>query len=125
MFDFKSFKNFFIFNSVLSSFSFLNYFLTSNHHYDFFYVLCANLIRYYGIIDLIEYSTKNKPFILNDKKRFIPYPSYPNEFDLYLISTTAIESITFIIIKYLFYHDDRNIDLFYDFLTFIPISFLY
>ena len=114
----NSIKNFCVFNSILSTISLFMYYSS------FSYIFSSHLLRNYSLIELIEYSTKNNEYI-DEEKRIIPKQTTFLEFDKFVFSTTALETLTLLFIKYFFYSNNLDINIFYDFLTFIPISFMY
>jgi len=71
---------------------------------------------------MVDYSLKNKEFI-DSNKRSKPVESYYKEFDVYVISSTFIETITSLIVKNFIIENETNI--FYDLVYFIPVSLLY
>jgi sterol desaturase/sphingolipid hydroxylase (fatty acid hydroxylase superfamily) len=88
------------------------------------FVWSVFLIRNYGLLKLIEYGTKDKPFI-SDQPFIIPREEYTNEFHANVLTTTAVESVTHIMIKSTLFTSILADSIGLDLLYFVPISFLF
>jgi sterol desaturase/sphingolipid hydroxylase (fatty acid hydroxylase superfamily) len=75
-------------------------------------------------LKLIEYGTKNKPMISNDPLD-VPQEEYINEFHINVLTSTAVESITHVIIKSTLFASRSSYSSRLDLLYFIPISFFF
>ena len=118
MISLNSIKNFIFINFVLIFIGLVQYILGDTFLAYFSFLL----IRNYGFIDIIEYVT-NENRLINLEQ---PKETYIYEFDFYVISSTLMETILHIFIKYVFYHRHNNeINLIYDLFSFIIISFFF
>jgi sterol desaturase/sphingolipid hydroxylase (fatty acid hydroxylase superfamily) len=127
-------KNFLIINSFLLFLGFGEYFFISSFYKinnsvnnslnNFFIIYFIFIIRNYSLLQFIKYGTKNKVSINNEISK-MPLEEYKYEFDLNVLSTTAIETMThlFIKIRVVEFNSSRNI--FYELIYFIPISFFF
>lgn len=133
--SFNSCKNYILVNGFLillgiNQYNFIMYYTRNNHHniINFCIILFIFITRNISILNFIEKGTNHKPLITNDISK-LPKETYKNEFNLYFLSTTVIESITHIIIKTNFFNnlnDNLNDNLIIiDLLYFIPISFIF
>ena len=131
-FSFPSLQNFFTVNTILSCLGIFQYtvscYYETNYTINMLLTLGAFISRNYLLMNLIEYGTKNKKDIskyYTPRKR--PVEDYKYEFHANLITTTSIECITHIFIKNVIIkvrqHDTTN--LYYDFYSFVPLSFLF
>ena len=118
MISLNSIKNFVIVNTSLFVVSTIDYLFSSN---DLTTSFPITLARNYLFLNIIDYLTKDKPYI-NKKKRKIILQKYATEFNIYLCSSSAIETITNLFLIKQFTNDHNNlIGLIY----FIPISFMF
>jgi len=121
----NSFKNFIFVNGFLLSLGYFHYefiqHFAKNTAYDFFIYFFIFTIRNYSLLNFIEFGTQNKPKISNNIVD-LPKEEYKYEFHYNIASTTAVESITHIIIK-----NNINVsqNLCVDLLYFIPVSFFF
>ncbi len=133
--SFNSCKNYFLINGFLIILGLKQYnciiYLTKHNYNDFInfcIILFIFIIRNTAILNFIKNGTSNKPLIANDISK-LPKESYKNEFKIYFLSTTVLESVTHIVIKNNFYNNlinELNNDLIMrDLLYFIPISFIF
>ena len=124
--SYKSVKNFVIINGFIFFIGIAqhNILLYKQYNYivDFFLILFIFLIRNYSVMKFIDYGVSNKPGINNDIIQ-IPKEEFKYEFHYYVLTTTAIESITHIFIKNNYIYIDR--DFYQDIILFIPISFIF
>lgn len=121
MISINSLKNFAIINSTIFLLAFIQYFC-SLYHITPIELFVLFVIRNYTLIRFIEYSTKDKPKI-NNNQLLMPTERYEYEFDIHVFTTTAVETMTHILIKKTFVFSDVN--GFYSIVTFIPMSFLF
>ena len=121
MFSLKSIKNFIYINTVLISLSLFEYFLslpTYNNYINFSLIIMRN----YFLIDLLDNSLVNKDWI-DKKNRQKPIEYFYHEFDLYVLSSSLIETLSFNVInKYCLSNSSITM---YDFIYFIPTSFVF
>lgn len=124
-----SLNNFFIVNTVLitlgvSQYNLITYlnFTYSNDILNFIGVLFIFVIRNYLVLYFIEFGTNHKELILKGVDNNLK-EDYKYEFTYNFIRTTAIESITHIVIKNNMYYVDNGIVI--DLLYFIPQSFIF
>jgi Delta7-sterol 5-desaturase len=124
--SFNSLKNYILVNSFLfllglSQHNLIIKYTTNNYINDTLFILFTFISRNILIYNFITYGTQNKELISNNEIS-LPEEDYKNEFLYYFLSTTAIETITHIIIKNnFFYIKFINSNLIY----FIPISFIF
>lgn len=89
---------------------------------NFCFILFIFMLRNYAILSFIEFGIRNKPLISNDS----PKEDFDHEFKRYFVSTTAVETVTHIVIKNHFFNNMIHRQIFYtDLLYFIPNSFLF
>ena len=130
MISFKSIQNFIIVNSLMVATSLFHFTFTlpsDNLAYDLLNQFALSLFKNYVIIDFIEYRTTNKNKIMYEKREMIeniPKERFYKEFDLFVISTTIVDSITHVIIKKYFLNDFTSLNL-YDLVEFVFISFAF
>jgi sterol desaturase/sphingolipid hydroxylase (fatty acid hydroxylase superfamily) len=88
-------------------------------------VFLAFITRNYLLLHFIKYGTHNKPAINNDMTS-LPKEDYPYEFHLHVASTTAVETITHILIKdYIMIDLVVSNTIYYEVFYFVPISFCF
>jgi sterol desaturase/sphingolipid hydroxylase (fatty acid hydroxylase superfamily) len=121
MFSFNSIKTFFYLNSFLVSYSFLEYFI--NYDLNFISTLSLIVIRNYTLINMIDYSLKDKENI-DGEKRIMPKEQYYGEFHIYLLKSSIIETITSLIVENYLINYNSNSYL-KDLIFFIPTSFMF
>lgn len=123
MISFNSLKKFFYINGLLilmgvSEYKITNYF--TNLYINFFSILAVFLSRNYFLISLFDNNSKNKNNIHND----IIVENYKNEFKINLLTSTLVETTSFILIKY-FIFDNSSINYLNNLILFIPVSFIF
>lgn len=123
MFSYNSIKTFFYLNSILVSFSFLEHFMNINLESSFITTLSLIVIRNYTLINVIEYNLKDKENIC-EEKRILPKEEFYKEFDIHLLSSSIIETMTTLIVENYFINYNSNSYL-NDLILFIPTSFLF
>jgi lathosterol oxidase len=125
--SYKSLKNFIIINSFLFSIGIAqhNILLYKQYNYlgDFCLILFIFLIRNYSLMKLTDQGVSNKPHINTDIINQMPKEEYKYEFHYYVLTTTAIESITHVFLKNNYTYIDRA--FYQDIILFIPISFIF
>jgi sterol desaturase/sphingolipid hydroxylase (fatty acid hydroxylase superfamily) len=125
--SYRSFKNFIIINAFLFSIGIVQHnillYKQCNYIVDFFLVLFIFLIRNYSVLKFIDQGVLNKPLINTDITIQMPKEKFKYEFHYYVLTTTAIESITHIFIKNNYTYIDRDFNQ--DIILFIPISFIF
>ncbi len=87
----------------------------------------ASLVKNYMIIEFIEYRTFNKKKIMDEKRENIeniPKERFYKEFDLFVMSTTMVDSITQVIVKNYLINDFTSVN-FIDLFEFIFLSFAF
>ena len=97
MISFNSFKNFLFVNLSLLSISLFQYYFSDTNIMFF----NSAILRNYILIEGIDYSTKDNNLI-DSYKRFEPKQRFPYEFDLFVVSSTLIETITHVLLKICF-----------------------
>jgi len=122
MISLNSLKNFVYVNSILIflgifEYNTVNYF--ENLYFNFFIIMIVFLSRNYFLVNLIDYNIKDKENLYNDQI----VESYPHEFKINLITSTGIETITFMFIKNVLLYN--TFSSYYDILLFIPYSFIF
>jgi hypothetical protein len=98
MISLNSFKNFFYTNTLLIFLGFFQFQITTYSHnlnINFFIILLTYLTRNYFLINLIDYNLQNKENINNN----LTIENYKHEFNLAVVSSTVIETITYILIR--------------------------
>jgi len=120
MISFKSIRVFFELNSFMALLSYMTY------SYSFEpLVVCEFikvLLKNYLLLDFITYKLKDKTNIDNEN-RIVNIESYYKEFDLYVISSSTIETFTSLYIQKNLLNNSTNI--INDLLCFIPASFCF
>ena len=114
MLSFNSLQNFFILNSSLLLLGYVQYNILSIYN-NILVIFCIFIGRNYILLNGIDYFTKNKPSISNEIIEF------QNDFHIHVITTTAVESITHLFIKNIYFNKNINNNLF----SFIWLSFLF
>jgi len=135
MISISSFKNFLFINGFMFSIGFLEHHLSQSLHQsisiEFLIILSIFLLRNTIFIEFIQYHLKNKENIhprFTKKEDYLE--SYPHEFALHIFSSTTIETITYMFIKYQMpqfqtHNHPSTIITPKDILYFIPQSFLF
>lgn len=123
----SSFKNFVGVNGFLIFLGALQYQyiqrFTNNHNVtDFLYVYIAFILRNYLLLLFIHIGTQNKPTISNNPVN-VPIESYKYEFHYYVMSTTAVETVTHVLIKPTILVSSYSLPV--EIIRFIPISFCF
>ena len=135
--SFKSFNRYFIINGFLFLLGLLQYnailfycnenitnFLDSLNHFLIIYVIF--ILRNYVILNVIEYTTKDKPNInMNNVVSKIPKEEYKYEFHINVLTTTSMEAITHVFIKNRMFDSHLSRYVYHDFIYFIPFSFIF
>jgi len=130
MISFQSIQNFILLNSLIVVTSLFNFTFTSpsgNLINDFFTQYTVSLIENYIMLDFIQYRTSNRKQIMSEKREMIeniPKESFYKEFDLFVLSTTMVDSISQVIIKNYLLTDFTSLVV-YDLIDFIFISFAF
>ena len=118
MISIRCIYNFISINTFLFLLAYIEYNIV--HDINLFNKFILFVVRNYLLIYMIETNTTSKPKI-NDKET--PTELYNHEFNIYVFSSTAVETITYIYIQRNFeFAMDNSV---YSILTFIPISFLF
>ena len=120
MISFNSFKNYLFINLSLLTLSLFQYYASDTN------IMFFNLtiLRNYILIEGIDYSTKNNGLI-DYVKRIEPQQQFSYQFDLFVLSSTLIETITHALIKNTFYNSIDDLQIINDLISFIFISFLF
>lgn len=118
----NSIKNFFLINGSLICIAFIQYstihFTQSAINY-IFIIYLINVIKNYFLINMINYSIKEKE-LLNSNNSLVE--NYKNEFHVNVLTSTIVETGTSVFINnYLIQINNSQINLF----LFIPLSFIY
>jgi sterol desaturase/sphingolipid hydroxylase (fatty acid hydroxylase superfamily) len=130
MISWNSIKTFITLNSFMMAASLGHFIFTKpSGHFttDLLNQFAFSLIKNYLIIDFIEYRTSNKNKIMNKQRNLIqniPKERFYKEFDMFVASTTLVDSYTQVIIKKNFIKDFVSIN-YYDLVEFIFISFAF
>ena len=132
MISLPSFKNFIFINGLMFSIGFLEHYITqslkTSISIEFLIILSVFLLRNTFFIEFIQYHLKNKESI---HPRFIKkedyLESYPHEFTLNIFSSTTVETITYMVIKYRMQQFQSHFTIITakDIIYFIPQSFLF
>lgn len=118
MFSLKSIKTFLYINTILISLSFIEYCSSFSTYTNFSLIIFRN----YLLIDLLDISLNDKEYI-DKEKRQKPTEYFYREFDMYVLSSSLIEALSFNVIdKYYLTSSDITIN---DFVYFIPTSFMF
>ena len=123
MISLKSIYNFIYINGLLitmGTFQFLTVNYSNNIIFNFILTLFEFIFKNYFIIKFIDYNIKNRENIKND----IVKEDYKNEFAIAFLSSSLIETVTYMTIKSLLF-DNSKINYLYDLLYFIPFSFIF
>lgn len=124
MISFNSIRNFIYINSLLFGLGLFQYKIINtniNFYLNFFIILLSFLSRNFFLIDFVDYNLEKKENINNEPI----IEEYNNEFNLAVISTTIIETITYILIKTLIFGNVIGHNNYYkDILYFIPVTFI-
>ena len=129
----RSLKNFFYINGILLSLGSLEYYLYSllssywmiHRIYYFLGLLFLFTMRNYGLIYLIDNGTSNKISIANNSSSSVQ-EKYPFEFHISLVTTTSIETVTYMYISsFIIFNEGLSQSILCDLVLFIPISFLF
>ena len=113
-------NSFLIFLSLLQ-YSSLEYFLVDYAFNNIFYIFLIFISRNYLLLHFVNTMAKHKQNISNNI--LLPKEDYNYEFDIHVITSTTIETIT-----HIFIHTNNTFIIHYtyiDLLYFIPISFLF
>lgn len=118
----KSLFNYFLINGFLFFMSYINYIIFKNYYYLSYF---NNLLRTYIMVYLLDYRTKNNPFIKKPQTITEDSSTEDNNLEnhLSLLQITVINTIQthLIYTHYLIINDTYLFDI----ITFIPISFAY
>ena len=105
MISIPSFKNFLFINGFMFSIGFLEHYLSQSLNnaisIEFLIILSVFLLRNTLFIEFIQHHLKNKENIhprFTKKEHYLE--SYPHEFALHIFSSTTVETITYLFIKY-------------------------
>lgn len=125
MVSIKSIMYFFSINTLLTSFGFIQHILIENQPCVYRWLPTAYLtfvIRNYALMTMIDYCVKHKPLI---KNHLTLKETYKHEFDVNVLSSTLIETLTYIIVRTYILNNDYNTISLDDILCFIPLSFIF
>lgn len=120
----KSISNFCLVNTLLTSIGFVQYQVTVRIAPVYLYILSVFMmfmVRNYALMAFIDYGTKHKPFI---QKQIPLKEKYKHEFHMNVVSSTAVETLTYACIRMLLFGTYSVISL-RDIGLFIPLSFLF
>ena len=117
MISLNSIKNFVVVNTTLFVVSAIDYLFSYNEFATSFPII---LSRNYLFLNIMDYITKDKPYINKKERKFI-LQKYNTEFNIYFVSSTIIETITNLLLEKQFVNDENAVSLIY----FIPISFMF
>jgi sterol desaturase/sphingolipid hydroxylase (fatty acid hydroxylase superfamily) len=134
----NSLKNFIIVNGFLFLLGYYQYqfmiYAENIYHshlfFKFLFTLFVFVTRNYMLLNFIDYGTKNKPNISIDYEN-IPKEEYKYEFHINVITTTTLETITYLFVKQYqfqnvnFYTSISNHIIYNDLVSFIPYSFMF
>jgi len=117
MISIRSIYNFITINTFLFLLAYIEYIII--HDINLFNKFVLFVLRNYTLIYMIEYNTTSKPKINEETSTEL----YNHEFNIHVLSSTFVETMTYIIIQHNFdFSDDNGV---YSIVTFIPISFLF
>lgn len=123
MISLKSLYNFFYINGLLVTMGTVQY-LTINYSNNILFKFAITFLDFsfknYFFVKFIDYNLRNRERIKND----VTEEEYENEFILAFLSSTLVETVTYMIITALLFHNSQ-INYFYDLLYFIPLSFVF
>ena len=112
MISLKSLYNFFYINGLLVTMGTVQY-LTINYSNNIVFKFAITFLdfsfRNYFFVKFIDYNLRNREKIKND----VTKEEYKNEFVLAFLSSTLVETVTYIIITALLFHNSQ-INYFYD-----------
>jgi sterol desaturase/sphingolipid hydroxylase (fatty acid hydroxylase superfamily) len=128
----NSLRNFIIVNGFLFLLGYYQYqfmvYAENIYHshlfFKFLFTLFVFVTRNYMLLNFIDYGTKNKPNISIDYEN-IPKEEYKYEFHINVITTTTIETITYLFVKSKIIHLYFSKNIYHDIIYFIPYSFIY
>lgn len=124
MVSFKSVVNFFSINTMLTSLAIVQHALIENQPCVYGWLLTTYaifVIRNYYLMALIEHGIENKTLI---KTHLTVKESYKHEFHLNVLSSTFIETLTYVVVRLFILNAYSTITL-GDVIWFIPYSFLF
>ena len=122
MVSFKSIVNFFSINTMLTSLAILQHTLIENQSCGWLLTTYAIFVmRNYILMALIEHGVQNKTLI---KTHLTVKESYKHEFHLNVLSSTFIETLTYVVVRLYVLNTYSTITL-ADVIWFIPLSFLF
>jgi len=128
MISVNSLKNFFYINGLILSISFFEFNIinfSKNTYINFFTTLFVFLSRNYFLVYFIGKNTQNKESINKVYSKVEDYKEdYPHEYSINLLSSTTVETVTYIVIKNMIFDDISFISYNY-ILFFIPSSFIF
>jgi sterol desaturase/sphingolipid hydroxylase (fatty acid hydroxylase superfamily) len=129
MISWRSACNYLVINSSLFAMTCFHFALTlptGSFLNDLTNQFVASLTKNYLLIDFIEYRNQDKKIIQDEKRQEnAPIERFYREFDLFVISTTFVDSLTHVLVKQFFFQNDHFSFQFYDLAEFIFISFAY
>ncbi len=128
----NSLKNFILINSLLLFWSLAQHFFIEAYN-NLFCIFSILIVRNYALIQFIDYdtlaSTSTSTLASTSKRSQIPQEAYKYEFHKNVITSTLVETGTHIFIdSYMLPIVEINLfggEIFYEFLYFIPITFLF
>jgi sterol desaturase/sphingolipid hydroxylase (fatty acid hydroxylase superfamily) len=128
----NSLKNFIIVNGFLFLLGYYQYqfmvYAENIYHshlfFKFLFTLFVFVTRNYMLLNFIDYGTKNKPNISIDYEN-IPKEEYKYEFHINVVTTTAVETLTYLFVKSKIIHLYFSKNIYHDIIYFIPYSFIY
>lgn len=138
MISIPSFKNFLFINGLMFSIGFLEHYIINTLKtpltVEFLIIFVVFILRNTFFIEFIQYHLKNKENVhprFTKKEDYVE--GYPHEFSLNLLSSTTVETITFMVIKYQMpqfqTHNNQHQNIILipakEILYFIPKSFLF
>lgn len=124
MVTYTSIRNFLFINTLLTSIGFVQYKVIENISPGCLWIISTFMTfiaRNYILMGLIDHGTKHKPFI---QKRMSVREAYPHEFNVNVLSATAIETVTYAFIRTFMFNTCSPISV-RDIVVFIPFSFLF
>ena len=123
----KSLSIFISLNTFLICLALLQAFLIEQFIYNnvinIFNIFLIFIARNYTLLYFVNTLSNDKPLISNDMQ-IVPKEDYNYEFDMNVISSTTIETLTHVIIKGYYSFDASNM-IYFDLACFIPISFMF
>lgn len=124
MVSIKSILNFLSVNIVLTSLGIIQYILIEKQslvNNQLLMIFVTFVVRNYGLMALIDYGVNHKPNIQNHLK---VQESYKHEFDLNVITSTLVETFTYVFIRRSLFKTYHALSV-GDIVLFIPYSFLF